>query len=434
MRFILAFQPGPGHWSRMGAIALALRRRGHHVTAASSESFRRQVGASCDDFLPIGPNWEEDKIQTQPVMGPPSISQELCARSSAIASYFFGGASSIYSDLSAALRRGRKPDMAVFDYTLLGGAPAAEAMNLRWATVFGLTVPFHNDGWPPFGSHLPYTRSLKIRERYAGIERQIAHENRELYRPVRELWRKARRRARDPWQAYAQLGCLGIVGSISECDFPLPERFPRHIRYVGPLVGRGDSSVSLDREAAAFVHDADGNPLVHLTLGLTFSRAENILFPILEALSTERLRLIVASGLLNPRAVKTAVGPSAARVLVRRTLPHHEIIPELKLLICHGGANTLMKALHFGIPALVIPLGAEQRSNGARLVHAGIGRMILPNRLTAASVRHEVRTLLDPKRGYFDRAGKLGEKAREPGGADLAAQLLEKACSVKRGP
>jgi UDP:flavonoid glycosyltransferase YjiC (YdhE family) len=106
-------------------------------------------------------------------------------------------------------------------------------------------------------------------------------------------------------------------------------------------------------------------------------------------------------------------------------------MPEVDLLICHGGAGTLMKALHFGIPVLVVPLGAEQRSNGARFVHARTGKMLLPERLNEHSIRRAVHALLDAGRGYAGRAGAMGKKARSAGGARYAASLLEEACERK---
>jgi UDP:flavonoid glycosyltransferase YjiC (YdhE family) len=139
------------------------------------------------------------------------------------------------------------------------------------------------------------------------------------------------------------------------------------------------------------------------------------------------VRLIISTGHLDEASVGSALSPSA-RVLVRRTVPHFDVMSEIDLLICHGGAGTLMKALHFGVPVLVVPLGAEQRSNGARFVHARTGKMLLPARLETASIQRAVHALLDAGRGYARAAGAMGEKARLAGGARYAASLLEEAC------
>jgi MGT family glycosyltransferase len=430
LKFVFAFQPGPGHWSRMSAIAVVLRQRGHEVTLATSDSFRHLLDRDAyDNFLAIGPPWEEDRLEMEKTQRR-TVINELRGRSSAIASYFFGAAPQVAADLTQGLQRGTKPDLLVFDYTLLGGPPAAEGLGLPWATVFGLTVPFRVAGWPPFGSHYRYTLSAALRRRYDLIEREIIQENRELYRPVQALWRMAGRRVIDPWQAYGRLGRIGIVGSLPECDFPRPAHFPTSIHYVGPLIGSGGEASGLDRQAAEFIKGQTGYPLVHVSLGMTFSWAGEILQRLIRALQDDSLRLLIASGHVDP-----PLGyPGDERLLIRRTLPHLEVLSTVDALICHGGAGTLMKAIYFGIPTLVIPLGAEQRSNGARLVHAGIGKMILPANLRPAAVQAAVRALLDPAQGFIQRAQEMGKKARRAGGGRLAASILEEVCKKGVNP
>jgi len=423
--FVFAFQPGPGHWSRMGPIASALKRAGHRVVLATSPSFRPRLdGMADDDFIAIGPPWEEDRLPSMDRLS--SLVGGLRARGTAINSFFFGAARQVSADLERALKAKRKPDLLVFDYTLLGGPPAAEALGLPWASVFGLTVPFPVPGWPPFGSHFRFSRSPSVGERYREIEELIVRENRELYAPVRELWRAAGRRVSDPWRPYGRFGRLAIVGSIPECEFPLPPRFPARVRYVGPLIGRESASAGLDKEALAFVRRKEDGPLIHLTLGMTFSETAAVLRKVSAALLDAPVRLLVSSGNLDEDSIRGAL-PSR-RLLVRRTVPHMEVMPEIELLICQGGAGTLMKALYFGVPSLVVPLGAEQRSNGARFVHGGIARMVLPGRLTAKGVREALGALTDVNGGYRGRAKEMGEKARLAGGAEAAASLLEEVC------
>lgn len=431
LKFVFAFQPGPGHWSRMSAIAAVLRQRGHEVTLATSATFRHRLDREAyNDFLPIGPPWEEDRLEMEKIQGRRTVIDDLRSLSSAIASHFYGAAPQVAADLTQGLKRGPKPDLLVFDYTLLGGPPAAEGLGLPWAAVFGLTVPFHNAGWPPFGSHYGYAPKAAGRRRYAQIEREIILENRELYRPVQALWRTVGWKVSDPWQVYGHMGRIGLVGSLPECDFPRPANFPTHIRYVGPLMGRGSEASGLDREVAAFIQRRSDYPLVHLSLGMTFSWAGIILQRLIRALQDEPLRLLVSSG-----HVDLSLGPrDDGRLLIRRTVSHVKVLPTVDALICHGGAGTLMKALYFGVPTLVIPLGAEQRSNGARLVHAGIGKMILPANLRPAVVRSAVHALLDPAQGFTQRAREMGEKARRAGGGQLAASILEEVCKQGANP
>ena len=135
----------------------------------------------------------------------------------------------------------------------------------------------------------------------------IVRENRELYAPVRELWRAAGRRVSDPWRPYGRFGRLAIVGSIPECEFPLPPRFPARVRYVGPLIGRESASAGLDKEALAFVRRKEDGPLIHLTLGMTFSETAAVLRKVAAALLDAPVRLLVSSGNLDEDSIRGAL-------------------------------------------------------------------------------------------------------------------------------
>ncbi|WP_447972335.1 glycosyltransferase [Nitrospira sp. Kam-Ns4a] len=418
----------------MNPIARELRRRGHRVLVATAPSFKDRLPEEARAaFVPIGPGWAEDDEDLDAEAGGPSAPEALRGRSGAIATRFFGEAERVAADLHAAWAAQGPPDLAVFDYTLLGGPPAAEAAGVPWATLFGLTVPFAPTGWPPFGSHWPYTASWAARARYCWLKHALCRENRALYRPVRRLWRRAGRLVRDPWEAYRRFSRLGIVGSLPECDFPLPASLAERIHYVGPLVGEGEVAAPLDEEATRFIEERALGPLVHVTLGLTFSRAGSLLRQLVEALGEETgdepIRLLVATGHLEPATFRTeSVCARTDRVLVRRLVPHLALFPKLDALVCHGGANTLMKALQFGVPSLIVPLDAEQRSNAARFVHAGVARMLLPQELRPDTIRAAVQALCRPDGTERSRARAL---ARLAGGMDrerLAAALLERAC------
>ncbi len=427
LRFVLAFQPGRGHWARMSGIAAVLRQRGHEISLATSASFRNQVDECGSRFIPIGPRWREDELATSPARERSSLVEALRRHSSTIASYFYGGAPKAAADLQRALRADR-PDLLVGDYTMLAAAPTAEALGIPWATIFGLSISFSLEGWPPFGSELPYTRAPARRRDYARIEKEILAENRKLYAPVRRLWRQAGLDVADPWRAYADPVHLGIVGSIRECEFPHADDL-KNIHYVGPLLDAAADAGEIDRETAAFIDASREFPLVHVTLGTTYGGAD-ILRRIVDALRRRPIRLLVACGLADVDALRRHLD-SPGRMLFRRSFPHARIMDKLDALICHGGANTLMKALHHGVPTLNIPLGAEQRSNAARFEYSGLGKMILPTQLSPAAIRGAVKALLDPRGRCARTARRLAAQARRAGGARRAALLLEK--TAQRG-
>jgi MGT family glycosyltransferase len=79
---------------------------------------------------------------------------------------------------------------------------------------------------------------------------------------------------------------------------------------------------------------------------------------------------------------------------VERFVPQAELLPHCDLVITHGGAGTVLGALAFGVPLVVLPLGADHFDNAAGVVAAGAGIRILPQDVTAASIGAASRSVL----------------------------------------
>lgn len=143
--------------------------------------------------------------------------------------------------------------------------------------------------------------------------------------------------------------------------------------------------------------------------------------------------IVAALAALPVEAVVTSGGVvlgdelrGAANVTVNGWLPHDSLLPEIDLVIGHGGHSTTLKALAHGIPLLVLPINPilDQRRVGRTLEAAGVAR-VLRRAASASEIRAAVTAILEDQ-PLRDRAAATGRRLRHspPGGEVAAARIL----------
>ena len=106
--------------------------------------------------------------------------------------------------------------------------------------------------------------------------------------------------------------------------------------------------------------------------------------------------------------------------------PQLELIRRSALTISHGGLNTALESLAWGVPMVVLPVAYDQSGVGARVEWSGVGRSIPVGRLTVDRLRDAVRSVLDDP-AYRERAGRLRSSIEAADGLNRAADVIEEA-------
>ncbi len=165
-----------------------------------------------------------------------------------------------------------------------------------------------------------------------------------------------------------------------------------------------------------------GLPIVYITLGTVYNHDLGVFRALLDGLRDEALNLVVTVGKQNDPA---ALGLQPANVHVHRYIPQELLLPRCAAVVTHGGAGSTLGALAFGRPLLVVPQGADQFYNADRVVAAGAGIQLLPDRLTAESARDAVRTLLDDDT-FRDAAHRIENEVKAMPEPRQAVETLER--------
>ena len=112
---------------------------------------------------------------------------------------------------------------------------------------------------------------------------------------------------------------------------------------------------------------SDGARSVYLSLGSLGSADVELMQRLIDVLGRTPHRYIVSKGPLHDTFDLPANMWGAQQV------PQTNVLPEVDLVITHGGNNTTTEAFHFGKPMVLLPLFWDQYDNAQRVHETGYG-------------------------------------------------------------
>jgi UDP:flavonoid glycosyltransferase YjiC (YdhE family) len=185
---------------------------------------------------------------------------------------------------------------------------------------------------------------------------------------------------------------------------------PDNLTWTGPV---------LDLPAP---HDLTSHPPAVLVSLSTFNFAGMAasLQNILDATADLDAHVIVTTGpVVDPDTLRTAANHE-----VHRYVPHDELMPQVSLVVGHGGHATTMRALAHDLPLVVMPMHPllDQPVVGRSVEAAGAGRTVAKN-ATPATLAPVIAELVADGPHRRAAAG-LGARIREMRGTATAADLV----------
>ena len=165
--------------------------------------------------------------------------------------------------------------------------------------------------------------------------------------------------------------------------------------------------------------EADGRPLVYLSLGSLGSADLELMQRLVALLADTPYRYVVSTG---PRHDEYVL---ADNMIGAEFLPQTSVLPHVDAVITHGGNNTVTECMWFGLPMIVLPIFWDQHDNAQRVQERGFGVRLPTYALTADSLAGaRGRVLADGRlRAAAEAAGR---RLRTDPGTVRAAELIER--------
>ena len=168
-------------------------------------------------------------------------------------------------------------------------------------------------------------------------------------------------------------------------DFqPAADTFDDCYLFVGPSIPPHQSpgDFRLDKLDAS-------RPLLYISLGTIFNNQPEFFRTCFEAFGDSSYQVVISAG---PHADPGALGVRPANVLVAGYVPQLEILARASCFITHAGMNSVMEALHYGVPMVALPQMVEQRTTARRVADLGLGLLLEPATVTATTLARALRT------------------------------------------
>lgn len=349
MRIAFTANPLPGHIVPMIPLVRAALAAGHGVavvTGADAAPFVLAEGSPDVEVLAAGPPTLEAMADMQRETG---TSPATAPRPDVIAEYFAGRRVTATADDAIRAARAWRPHLVVSESLDHVGPYVAAALD----------VPFLRHSFGP-------ERPEAVRTAMAAVSARTAADRGVVLPPV-AAWI-------DVYPAF--LEAPGTVREGRRIPIrPAAHDAVGHDRASHDAVGHDGAASPADRRRRAVAPASDSwpgavRPRALVTMGTVFT-SQPLLDRVLASIEEAGLQVDLVTTAVNGVRAEPTRHDSAVRIRNVPFRPLAELLAEVDAVVTVGGAGTVLGALAAGVPAVVMPLGADHAVNAARAEAAG---------------------------------------------------------------
>jgi len=207
---------------------------------------------------------------------------------------------------------------------------------------------------------------------------------------------------------------LNLYVYPAEADYSRRQPLDRSWHRVESCVRASDASFEIPEQLRG---GAGG--LVYLSLGSLGSADVDLMQRLVDVLGRTPHRYIVSKG---PQADQYEL---AENMWGEEFVPQPSVLPQVDLVITHGGNNTTTECFHFGKPMIALPLFWDQYDNAQRIAETGFGARLATYEFADEELAGAVDRLLadGDLRG---RMAAIATRLQASPGTVRAADLIER--------
>jgi UDP:flavonoid glycosyltransferase YjiC (YdhE family) len=217
---------------------------------------------------------------------------------------------------------------------------------------------------------------------------------------------------RDYLNSFLQKCPLVLHSTDAQFDYNLTN-LPANNFYVGPLIWEAPS------ENIEYLEEP-GKPWVLVTLSSQEQDDIPLADETLRVLSQQEVRVALTIGRGHQSTELKAV---PANVRIGQYIPHSRVLERSILMVSHAGHGSVMKALWYGVPMVLVPWGRDQPGVAARTEHLGVAKVVARNQLADGSLANAIKLVLNDK-SYKERAYQYSLRLKQQDSVGMACDLL----------
>jgi UDP:flavonoid glycosyltransferase YjiC (YdhE family) len=411
-RIVIAIIGSLGDLHPKIAIALELRKRGHHVVFATHQEYQSRVEALGFEFHRMRP---DNLMLDDPQMA--ARMMDLRTGSKYVINWLGARLRETYTDL---MRISKDADFILAGELVYAARLVAESLKIRWALGVLQPTSFFSAYDPPIRAEYPFLAKLRVLG--TGFNKGVV----QFAKLVSQSW------AQPIHQLRAELQLPTLVGNPLIDDKyspylvlalfsplmvkPQPDWVANAIA-TGFTFYDGSQEMEADSELMQFLN-ADEPPIV-FTLG-----SSAVITP-----GNFYRESIQAANRLNRRAVllmgKNAPPENLSKnIIAVNYAPYSQIFSRASVVVHQGGIGTTAQALRAGCPTLIVPYSHDQPDNAARVERLGTSRTLSRKQYSTPQIVKELSELF-ANPNYAARAREIGHLIQTEDGVGVACDAIE---------